>query len=930
MSALAVQYDHRGLYLPNLGLWLDPHEAQPGPDKVFISHAHSDHTALHREIIVSAATSRLMRARMRGDWQEIVLAYREARQFEHRGVAFTVTLLPAGHIYGSAMALIEAGGSSLLYTGDFKLRPSLSAESCEPHPADVLIMECTYGRREYRFPPAGQVLEGVIHFCREALNHEETPVLLGYSLGKSQELLCGLAQAGLPLMLHEQVYQLTELYKAFGHSFPAYSKFEKESARGKVLVCPPQASHSAALRHAAPVRSAVLTGWAMDPGCKYRFQAQAAFPLSDHADFPELLEMVRRVNPKKIYLVHGFTAEFAQTLRELGRDAQALGQEEQLTLPLAATRSAATPPAVDRLAEPPVPAPAPQIEPPEITVPPNSFHGFAITCRAIGSTPKKLEKIRHLADFLRSLDDGSVAPVNSWFTGNPFPPSQNKVLRLGWAIIRDALCEVTGMDHSDFGQVYLKHSDLGETAFEILRQRKTPAASLTLSSVNDLFEQIYAARGPTGKQPLLSEALRRCSPLEGKYLVKILTGDLRIGLKEGLLEEAIAATFNVPLDQVKTANLLTGNIGETALLARRNALREATLVPFRPVKFMLASPEETAVDIWKRAEQWSLTGADPVSSDSRLNSAPVKPALTVWIEDKYDGIRCQLHKRGDQVALYSRDLKEITLAFMEIVDLARPAAADFVLDGEIMAMRNAEALPFAELQRRLGRRERDLFLGEEIPVQYVVFDLLWLNHQSLLDLPLHQRRSMLEQLKVFPLSQITLARSPEEIDSIFRAVKQRGHEGLLIKDPSSAYSPGRRGLAWLKLKKAHATLDCVVVGAEYGHGKRKDLLSDYTFAVRDETTGALKIIGKAYTGLTDAEISELTQLFLKKQIRQHGRFLEVEPDVVLEIAFDAIQVSDRHTSGLAMRFPRIVRIRRDKSPTEIDTLATARSLVKTG
>jgi DNA ligase-1 len=257
---------------------------------------------------------------------------------------------------------------------------------------------------------------------------------------------------------------------------------------------------------------------------------------------------------------------------------------------------------------------------------------------------------------------------------------------------------------------------------------------------------------------------------------------------------------------------------------------------------------------------------------------------------------------------------------------------DLILDGEIVAMREEKILPFAELQKRLGRREVDLFLREEIPIRFVAFDLLWRNGQSFLNRPLGERREALEALAPLPggfkLSRITVANSILEIEEAFAAARNRDNEGLMVKDPASIYTPGRRGLAWLKLKKALATLDCVIVGAEYGHGKRNNVLSDYTFAVRDETTGELKTIGKAYSGLTDVEIAQLTEHFLQKVIRKHGRYHEVEPDTVLEIAFDRIQQSARHSSGLALRFPRIVRIRTDKSPAEIDTLATARRLVK--
>jgi DNA ligase 1 len=290
-----------------------------------------------------------------------------------------------------------------------------------------------------------------------------------------------------------------------------------------------------------------------------------------------------------------------------------------------------------------------------------------------------------------------------------------------------------------------------------------------------------------------------------------------------------------------------------------------------------------------------------------------------------------LHKQDGQAALYSRDLKDITTTFHEIAAAARAIPADVILDGEVLAMRGDTVSPFAELQRRLGRREHDLFMGEEIPVKFVAFDILWKEGASMLKTPLRERRKLLESLTLlsssFQLARITPVRSVEEIEAAFAAARGRNNEGLMVKDPESLYSPGRRGLAWVKLKKAYATLDCVVVGAEYGHGKRNKVLSDYTFAVRDDQSGELKTIGKAYSGLTDLEIAELTKHFLNRTVRQYGRFHEVVPDTVLEVAFDKIQPSDRHSSGLAMRFPRILRIRTDKTPADIDTIASARRLV---
>ena len=320
--------------MPQLGLWLDPHRRRSRPDIVFVSHAHSDHTARHEEVILSAPTARLMQARLGGTRLERVLNFGEPCQFSHAGNRFHVTLLPAGHIFGSAMVLIEADGESLLYTGDFQLRPSLAAEPCEPRHADVLIMETTFGRPQYVFPPAAETMKAVVRFCVETLDRGETAMLLGYSLGKSQELLKGLNGAGLPLMLHGSIEKMTRIYEEFGHSFPNYEALDPASARGKVILCPPNARNPALIRRMGDLRSAVVTGWALDRSCRYQYKCDAAFPLSDHADFPELIEFVRRVQPLRVFTLHGFAADFAQALRRLRYDAWALSEDDQLLLEL--------------------------------------------------------------------------------------------------------------------------------------------------------------------------------------------------------------------------------------------------------------------------------------------------------------------------------------------------------------------------------------------------------------------------------------------------------------------------------------------------------------------------------------------------------------------------------------------------------------------
>jgi DNA ligase-1 len=928
VAELDFRFVNGAIHLPELRLWLDAHAPIGADEAVFVSHAHSDHTARHARVIFSPPTQKLMRARVAGERTEHVLEFGYRHPLRPLSGAESaeafVTLLPAGHVFGSAMSLLESSAGSLLYTGDFKLRRGLSAEPCEPRPADVLIMETTYGRPQYVFPPTHVVMTGLVRFCREALDNDEVPVLLGYSLGKSQEILSGLAEAGLPIMLIPQIAKLTRVYESFGLRFPAYRDFEAKAAAGHVVLAPPGATVTTLRRRLGRCRIAMLTGWALNAGSHFQFQADSTFPLSDHADFPDLIEFVKRVAPRKVYTLHGFAADFAATLRELGFDAQALSESEQLELRLKTSRRTVAVASRERgaggLTEPRTAVPPTA----DIVAPVDSFAALAQTCRAIAGVNAKSEKVRRLAEFLCAVAPEQLPAVTIWFTGLPFAASANRVLAVGWAVIRGAVCDLCGITEAQFRQAYLRHSDTGETVAELVEhrertQREGERKRLPLASVSDLFSQLHVARGPLPKRALLAGALVNCSGLEAKFLIKILTGDLRIGLREGLVEEAVAIAFGGPAESVRAAHQLVGDLGEVACLARGGRLEEADVVPFRPVKVMLASPEPSAADVMERAREW-LGEAGPAGT-------------TVWVEDKFDGIRCQLHKVGDRVALFSRDLKDVTDTFPELAAAARELSGDVILDGEAVAMAGGRALPFAELQRRLGRRERDLFLGDEVPVRFVAFDLLWRNGAGRLSAPLRERRRELDMLLTTSGAPAELVWAPvssvsdeAELARAFAAARRRGNEGLMIKDPGARYLPGRRGIAWLKLKHARATLDCVVVGAEYGHGKRKQVLSDYTFAVRDERSGELKTIGKAYTGLTDAEIARLTEHFLGRVVRQRGRYFEVVPDTVLEIAFDALQASDRHASGLAMRFPRIARIRDDKSPAEIDTLTTARRL----
>jgi DNA ligase 1 len=547
------------------------------------------------------------------------------------------------------------------------------------------------------------------------------------------------------------------------------------------------------------------------------------------------------------------------------------------------------------------------------------FHDFAAVCERLAATTKKLEKAAFLKEYLATLSDGDLALVARFLAGRPFALADERVLNVGWAVVRDVVCELSGMAPEVFGALATQHGEAGEAAEIALAGHVAAAPTLTLTGVMECFTALVEARGPTRKRPLLAELLRRATPLEAKYVIKIMGGDLRIGLQEGQLEDALGRAAGVPVAQVQWANMLLGDIGETALLARHGHLGEARMRLFHPLKFMLASPIQAPEEIRR-----SIAGA-------------------FFVEDKYDGIRGQVHKSGDRLAIYSRTLDEITHRFPELHAPLLALPGEFILDGEVLAARDGRILPFKDLQARLGRKTVSAEVLALAPVIFIAYDLLYQDEAVLLETSLEERRERLVQLVGVQEEAELRTRNPEpwtlapslltrcddvaEIEPLFDAARARGNEGLMIKDPASAYKPGRRGKEWLKVKKALATLDVVVTAVEQGYGKRRNVLSDYTFAVRagpDDPT--LLNVGKAYSGLTDVEIAALTEWFKAHTIKDFGRVRLVEPQIVLEVAFDIVQPSARHKSGYALRFPRIVRIRDDKPVAEIDTLETVRRL----
>jgi DNA ligase-1 len=549
---------------------------------------------------------------------------------------------------------------------------------------------------------------------------------------------------------------------------------------------------------------------------------------------------------------------------------------------------------------------------------------FTATANAIAATTKKSEKERILAEYLRSLDDASLERAAVFFSGSAFARREERVAGVGGAAIGDAVSEVTGRNPEEVWAPWAKYADAGDTIAESFPD--DPDRDMTLVELGELFDRIAATQGATAKKDVLVELFRRVNAQGARYVVKILTRELRIGLVEGLVESAIAKAFGRKLAAVRQSNMFTGDIGATALLARADALESVKMSLFHPFAFMLAQPEE-----------------DPAEIVAALGAGALA-------DDKYDGIRAQIHTDGTEVRIYSRTLDNVTHRFPEIETAARALGLGVILDGEIVAYHD-RILPFAIIQKRLGRREVSAKLLADAPVVFFAFDLLYLDGEPLFEQPLRERLEKLrsvvgDQLSVvrgsapsttdnrqpttdntpraIRLGDSTPIRDGAHVDELFDAARVRANEGLVVKDPESIYTPGRRGKSWLKYKKALATLDCVVTYAQYGNGKRRAVLSDLTFAVRRDDE--LVTIGKAYSGLTDVEIAAMTEHFKATTLERHGPVHRVEPTVVLEIAFDRIQESKRHKSGYAMRFPRIARIRDDKSVDQISTIDEVRRI----
>ena len=635
------------------------------------------------------------------------------------------------------------------------------------------------------------------------------------------------------------------------------------------------------------------------------------------------------------------------------------------------------------------------------------FGDVAALAEEMAGTGSRLKKRARIAEEVakaHAAGAGDTGLFCSYLAGLPFAASDARKLNAGGALLSKAVKNVSGASDAELTAAYRRHGDMGSAAYDVFRDRSIGGQGLTLHEVETAFNGMATAKTTAIRAALVEGLLRQGTALDSKYLLKLMLGDMRIGVKESLVEEGIAVAANADVAAVRHAVMLEADLGDAAERAFAGTLAEARMRLFHPLGFMLASPVESPAEAIARftakpekvvvpkvkkprKKKGAPEPVEPAEFDKAMQETLASdtenamyeeesteprnasaPDVQAFLEDKYDGMRAQLHcgaaDAPGRVALYSRNREDITESFPDLVEafcaVITVDGAGLILDGEILGWdyTSGQALPFAVLGQRIGRKRVGNDMRQQVPVVFMAFDLMFADGLLQLPRPLRDRRNRLEaaveaisdkavspillseaaakrkhaqgsmfthdeELERVPrlmISPAKLVENAEEIDRAYADARARANEGVMLKAAGSAYLPGRRGLAWVKLKRVLDTLDVVITGAEYGSGRKSQFLSDYTFAVRN-AAGELENVGKAYSGVTDAEITKLTEFLKAHTLEDHGHFRTVEPLVILEVAFNNIMRSDRHASGFALRFPRILRIRTDKPLAEIDTVA---------
>ncbi len=549
---------------------------------------------------------------------------------------------------------------------------------------------------------------------------------------------------------------------------------------------------------------------------------------------------------------------------------------------------------------------------------PSLFKSLSELLEKVEATKKRLEIIDLTANYLKTLNSEEIEPATNMMVGRAFPNYSQKSLDVNWSTLTRVLERISEFDWNLFRQAMASTGDIGSATKAVLEQAKAKKQtqltqkSLTILEVRRALEAIAQTSGSgsrTKKERLITSLLSQATPVEAKYLVKIFTGEMRTGLHEGLMEQAVARAFNVPIKKVQHASMVLGDIGEVAATLKTQGiegLEKAGFSVFRPVKLMLAQTAQT------------------------VNEALAEHGGKTAFEYKYDGARVQIHKQNGIVEVFSRRLTNVTESLPEIVEAVKRnvKAQSAIVEGEVIALDSAGyPIAFQHLMRRFKRIRNVTDMAHRIPLTLYLFDVLYLNGESLITLPYLQRRQMLAQnVAEIPLTEQIITNKQDEAEGFLKEALAAGHEGLMAKQLDSPYTPGNRGKKWLKIKTVLEPLDLVVTAAEYGYGRRKGWLSDYYLAARDPKTGEFLNVGKTFKGLTDAEIIEMTKQLKTYAVEQEGHRVIVIPKIVVEVAYNEVQKSPKYKSQMALRFARITRVRDDKTPEETDSIDKVREI----
>jgi DNA ligase-1 len=549
-----------------------------------------------------------------------------------------------------------------------------------------------------------------------------------------------------------------------------------------------------------------------------------------------------------------------------------------------------------------------------------SFSDLCQIMERLESTRKRGEMISEVSELLRKLLPDELIPATLFLTGKTFQSHDERTLEVSGSTLWRVVLTATSAKPEELGKAFDETGDLGDaTKNALLKKTSTKKQetllsppSLTILEVKRQLDELAEVSGEGSrkrKERITEGLLARASPLEAKFIVRMILGEMRTGFQEGLLIEAVSKAFDIPGDLVRRATMIAGDIGVVAVAARKggeSAVRSLKLMPFHVIKPMLAAVAPG------------------------VEEALLEHGGTSAFEYKLDGARVQIHISDGGVRIWSRRLTEVTDSLPDVVRLVKThlGVHSAILEGEVVAIgRGGRPLPFQHLMRRFQRRHDIDELTQRVPTELYVFDLLYIDGESLIDKPYSERRKRLsEYAQSLHLVENVVTSDAKTANKLLNEAINLGHEGLVAKSLDGTYTPGTRGKKWLKIKQIMEPLDLVITEAEYGYGRRHEWLSDYTLSAREEKSGKYMPIGKTFKGLTDKEIKEMTTRLKPLMITKRGRKIILKPEVVVEVAFNEIQESPKYESGMALRFARITRLRPDKSPDEADTLTRVRSL----